>query len=153
MTAIASQHGIGCACSRCVGFEPGHALSTRHGAYSSVRLAPRAVELEADLVRLVPTYTDSDGPAVALLATTLARVERAAQAVDDAADDPDGPKRLEQDLRGWVNTAARLLDALGMTPTSRARLGLDLARVEDTLAQLAADGRATRESSLQEVSE
>jgi hypothetical protein len=94
---------------------------------------------------------------VQLLSLTLTRVRKATAALDtlDAAlegrelggytlEEAAKFQRLREDLRGWVNTASRLLDALAMTPSSRARLGLDIAQTESTLAQLAAEGRDAR---------
>jgi hypothetical protein len=125
-----SGHEPECQCTRCRGFEAGNGLSVRHGAYASpTRLSARVEEIAASLVPLVPAFEDSDGPAVKLLALALSRIERGEQAVAAAEENGDLAKltALRGDLRGWVNSANRLLDALGMTPTSRARLGLDLA--------------------------
>ena len=143
------RHGDGCQCVRCTGFLAGHDLSLRHGAYSSsLRLAPRADELAAELRKVVPGYSPADEPMVRLLALVLARIERASAAlekVDDAADGKeltaylgDGAeslRRLREDSRGWINTARRLANDLGLTPTSRAKLGLDIARTGDVLAE------------------
>jgi hypothetical protein len=127
----ASKHTADCTCTRCRGFQPGHTLSLKHGARSVVALGPRVDELAGDLCPLVPAYTASDEPAVRLLAMTLARLERAEAALEQAA--PDELGRLRQDALGWANAARRLLNDLGMTPTSRARLGLDVARTQDVL--------------------
>jgi hypothetical protein len=48
------------------------------------------------------------------------------------------------DARAWANTARAYFDALGLTPTSRAKLGLDLVRQEDGLERLKAEGREIR---------
>lgn len=138
-------------------FEKGNTLQLRHGAYSTLHLAPRAGELADELRAVVPAFSPADEPMVRLLAVTLARIERAAVAidkVDDAAEgnelstylgsSADALRRLREDLRGWINTARRLANDLGMTPTSRARLGLDVARTEETLASyLERRGRET----------
>lgn len=111
-------------------FEPGNDASLRHGAYASpARLSAETEELAAMLAELVPAYRASDGPAVQLLALTWARVRRAEAAIveAEAAGDTERLIELHRRLRGWVTTAARYLDALGMTPTARARLGLDVA--------------------------
>lgn len=78
-----------------------------------------------------------------LLALVLARIEAATAALDKVdeatagrelaaytADAAPGFQRLREDLRGWISVAARFADALGLTPTSRAKLGLDLTRAK-----------------------
>ena len=145
----ALTHGPECQCVRCTGFPAGHDLSLRHGAYSSsLRLAPRADELAAELRQVVPGYSAADEAMVRLLALVLARIERATAAlekVDDAAEGNEVAaytgeaaeplRRLREDSRGWINTARRLANDLGLTPTSRAKLGLDIARTGDALAE------------------
>jgi hypothetical protein len=112
-----------------------------------ISLAPRAAEIAEALRPIVPNYSPSDEPVVGLLAVVLTRVERATAAlerVDEATEghelsantNADGAatlQRLRADLHAWVNTARRLANDLGLTPTSRARLGLDLARTGDEL--------------------
>ncbi len=73
--------------------------------------------------------------AVRALAIVLVRIERAerALAARDAGEPlPNGKTvegdNLEKGLRSWLSVAERYLAQLGMTPGSRARLGLDLAR-------------------------
>lgn len=112
-------------------FQPGHELSLKHGAYASVALGPRVAELADELRPHVPGYTPADEIALRILCLGLARLERSAAAVDDA--DPAALERLRQDERGWSNTVRRFLSELGMTPRSRAQLGLDIARTGDEL--------------------
>jgi hypothetical protein len=91
-----------------------------------VKLAPEA-QRTAELIReLVPLEHSADEPTIQLLAVTLKQVERAVAALDKAK--PGELARLSQDAQGWVNRALACADALGMSPRSRARLGLDLAR-------------------------
>lgn len=150
------RHGPGCTCKRCVGlrgavdgvpFEPGNSAAVTHGAYSTLLIGPRATEIADGLREIVPVSSPSDEPTIRLLAQTLARVERASAALD-AADSTFGARplgayliedavklqRLREDLRGWINTASRLANDLGLTPTSRARLGLDIAATRRTLS-------------------
>lgn len=155
--AVASH--VDCDCVRCSGFARGNGAAVRHGAYAVVRLTPRAEELAAELRRLVPLATPIDGPAIDALALVLAQLERAmlvlstVQTREVAAltsggldrDDRDDLRRLAADARGWANTARRYFDMLGLSPASRLRLGLDLVRVEDGIAQLIAEGREVRE--------
>jgi hypothetical protein len=146
------EHGEGCSCARCTGFAAGHDLSLRHGAYSSsLRLSVRADELAGELRSVVPGYSPADEPAVRLLAIVLTRIEKATAALDrldEAAaeeltlyvgDQAQSLQRLREDCRGWVNTARRLANDLGLTPTSRARLGLDVARTGDALERYLAE--------------
>lgn len=70
-----------------------------------------------------------------LLGLALTRIKKVAAALDalDPLTEARQLQRLREDMRGWVNAATRLLDALGMTPTSRARLGLDLVRTQESV--------------------
>lgn len=130
----ATVHGDGCGCSRCIGFMPENTVAVTHGAYAKLALAPRADELRVQLLPLVPFATESDGPAVELLAVTLAQLERAGLALSEGqADGAQGQDRLGQDLRAWIRTADRPLDRLGMTPTGRGRLAGDLAGAQRAL--------------------
>lgn len=110
-------------------FEKGNALAVRHGAYATILLGQRVEELAAELRELVPAYSPSDEPAVRVLCLALARLERAEAALEEAA--PSELGKLRQDALGWANAARRLLNDLGMTPTARARLGLDIARTRE----------------------
>jgi hypothetical protein len=123
-------------------FENGNQAARTHGGYSLLGIGDRATEIADDIRPTLPAYAAADEPVLLLLATTLARIERANAAIEavDAASEPlggylaarDSPtlapdlSRLRSDLRSWINTARRLANDLGLTPTSRARLGLDL---------------------------
>jgi hypothetical protein len=142
--------------------EAGPALRT--GCYSVLKLAPRAIEIRAELEPVVPLRSDADSAVLDLLAGTLAQAERAllvlarvqVDEIDAIRDgkrlDPDARQnlgRLSADTRGWINSAARLCAALGLTPTSRAALGVDLARtltVVDLHAAAALEGEAVEEA-------
>jgi len=148
--AIEPRHGDGCECVRCVGFQPGNTLgfqpgntlSTVHGALSKLRIPERAAELADGLRAIVPAFSDADEPTVRLLATVLARVEAANVWVAEHGLYRDDAGELQPVLRAlstWENTAARLLNDLGCTPTSRARLGLDLSRATGGLAEYLAE--------------
>lgn len=116
---------------------PGNTRSVTHGAHSELLIAPRAAEIRNRLRELVPAYTPSDDPAVTLLALQLARVERIEAHLDEhGLLDPDGePRHVNKLWSACTNSAARLCDQLGLTPTSRARLGLDLSRTGAALAE------------------
>jgi hypothetical protein len=142
-----SVHAPDCTCTRCTGFQPGHALRRTHGAYlSPAALSEETTALAAELAPLVPAYSDSDAIAVELLALVLRRIARAEPVVAAAEDagDPDAVERLQRAQRGWVNSATRLLDLLAMFPGSRAKLGLDVARMRSELDDLAGEGRRIR---------
>ncbi len=126
-----------------------------------MHLAPRAAEITDDLREVVPAYAPSDEPTLGLLGLVLARIEKATAALDKVDEMSEANplaaytvgeaaklQRLREDARGWVNTARRLCNDLGLTPTSRAKLGLNVVRAraeaEATLANLEAGGRKLR---------
>jgi hypothetical protein len=148
----ASTHGPGCTCVRCRGFQPGHHYAdghgrpTTHGAKSRPHIlakAPRTLELADAIREVVPIYDPADEFTVHALSVVLVRVERATAALEQLDADLDergeGPlasyagegekfDSLRKDLRSWISVAERYFAALGMSPGSRARLGLDIAR-------------------------
>ncbi len=145
--AVEPLHGADCECPRCSGFTAGNGVALRHGSYALVQLGPRAAELAAAVRATAPLLDDCDDAILGLLGLTLARVEAASAELDKAA--LADRLRLSADARGWVSTAARLLDSLGCSPAARARLGVDVSRVkasEAQLAGLAARGREARDS-------
>lgn len=137
----ASEHGPECACRRCRGFEPGHELSVRHGAYAVVGLEGRAREVADSLEELMRdegVWRDVFAPTIRAAAVVLVRLERAEaalQQVDEAAgenplasyvgENRDTLARLRQDARGWANTARTYLNDLGLSPASLARIARD----------------------------
>jgi hypothetical protein len=130
--------------------QPGNQLARTHGAHSKLTLAPRAEEL-ADWIRdLVPSYRDADEPTVQLLALSLAQVEAAHTwiAENGLLDEHGQPRGILRHLGTMTNTAGRLADRLGMNPTARAGLGLDVARTAQavTLTGLAAEAELERRS-------
>jgi hypothetical protein len=143
-TEVERSHGDGCACTRCTGTQPGNDLAITHGAYSRLRLQPRAELLRDELAALVPFGCEADAPLLDLASFTLAQVERAAlvlaieqaevaRAAEEGAEPPARLDRLAADSRAWTKLAARLLDQLGLSPTARGRLAGDLATAERTL--------------------
>ena len=81
---------------------------------------------------------------VELLASALARLEavEAWLATRPALDEKGKPWPAEDVAARLRREVARGLDAMGMTPTSRARLGLDLTRTADLASLMAADAEA-----------
>lgn len=141
-------HGDDCSCTRCAGFQRGNGHALTHGCYSPLRLQPRAREIREGIAPLVPFAAESDAPLLDLASTTLAQVERAALVLAweqaRAAQEGEPPSerldRLSKDTRLWIAAAGRLLDQLGLSPTSRARLAGDLA-----IVQRAATAQSLRE--------
>jgi hypothetical protein len=129
----------------------------RHGGYSEALVADVSLEVRELMAALSDTapVRDPDG---SLPAADLVAIERAARLLRryrrlEAWLDLYG--ELDEDT-GQVKPAAKLalevgtsldrsLDALGMTPTSRARLGLDLARTFDLAQAMAADAVLERQ--------
>jgi hypothetical protein len=118
----------------------GNTRAVTHGAKADLLIAPRAEELRDQLRELVPAYTESDLPALTLLAWQLARCERANAYLDEVGltNRKGIPRPVLKVLSTWENSAARLCDQLGMTPTARARLGVDHVRGFDLARRLAA---------------
>jgi len=123
-------------------FENGNQVARKHGGYSLLGMGDRATEIADDIRPTLPAYAAADEPVLLLLATTLARIERANEAIEivdanstsalseylagDEKTLAPNLAALRSDLRGWINTARRLANDLGLTPTSRAKLGLDI---------------------------
>lgn len=129
--------------------ERGNQLAVKHGAEALLRLQPRAEKIAAQLREIVPARSESDEPTIRLLSLVLARVETANLWLAENGifrNSRGDPQPVLKVLSTWENTAARLADRLGLTPTSRAALGLDLARAHDAgLAKLLDEGRRVRE--------
>lgn len=107
--------------------------AVKHGAYSTLQLAPRADQIAESLRTIVPVQSKSDEPTIRLAAMALAQVEAASAWLDAEGfvDSQGSPQGVLKVLAAFMNTASRLLAALGCSPVSRAGLGLDLARFEE----------------------
>lgn len=106
--------------------EPGRALT--HGATADLSLAPRASELADYLREIVPSRAESDEPTIRLLALILARIETGNEWIAEHGIVTGKAGKVQPVLKvlsTWENSAARLCDQLGLTPTARARLGVD----------------------------
>ena len=108
----------------------GNDRAVTHGAYAALKLGGRVDELADALRPQIPAFDEVDDVALRVLSLALARLERAAEALE-ANSKATELERLRQDARGWANTVLRYCDALGMTPTARARLGLTLVRARE----------------------
>jgi hypothetical protein len=125
-------HTADCQCQRCRGFEPGNGVAIRHGGYASpIHLQPRASEIAMVISERAPFTGPEDHATIGVLAIVLARLEASASALEDA--EPAAKVLLARDMRGWANTAARYFDLLALAPTSRGRLGLDVARTREAV--------------------
>jgi hypothetical protein len=96
---------------------------------------PRVIELADQLHDLVPLQSPADRPLVMLLAIALTRVSRALHWIEKCeSEGTEVAERLTRDLYSWSRQSARLADQLGLSPTSRARLGLHVVRSQTELA-------------------
>lgn len=143
----------------------GNRRALRHGGYSEALVADVSAEVRElmDALGDAAPVRDPDG---SLPAADVVAVERAARLLRryrkleawldlyGELDERTGEVKPAARLAGEVGTSLdRALDALGMTPTSRGKLGLDLARTVD-LAQewaresgdAAGDGDAQRDA-------
>ena len=155
VVAVPVEHGADCGCTRCSGFQRGNDAGEKHGCYAVLKLTPRATDIAGHLREIVPLAAPADGPVIEALGMVLAQLERAgvvlstvqAREVDGvldggglSGDDRDDLRRLASDARGWANTALRYFETLGLSPSSRVRLGLDVLRGAEarlTLTRLA----------------
>jgi hypothetical protein len=129
-------------------FQPGHELSTKHGAWSPRKVDPLAAEIAAEARQVAPWLTAVDEPALKAWATCEARIHLVetwllGRATADNAGgmlDDDGEVRGATNLLVKLETAAAgHRDRLGFTPLARARLGRDVAATKVDVARLMAD--------------
>jgi len=124
------------------GASSGNTLAVRHGGYATIargRLEEKqrdvfdALSADAPLRDARDELPRHDGAQVALLAEVLCRLDDVnAYLAARGYLDGKGNVRPAAELAGRMRReAADYLDALGMTPKSRAKLGLDLARTTD----------------------
>lgn len=131
----------------------GNRRAVTNGGYAAVaveRLDAKAREVYEALAADAPLrgpggeLPAADAPQVRLLAECLCRIDDlAAYLCDRGLLDSEGAVRPAVELEGRLRReAADHLDALGMTPRSRAKLGLDVARGRDLAMEWAeeADG-------------
>src|SRR5262245_16483411 len=122
--------------------KPGNQLAYKHGAFARFQLEPRARELADDVRALMPVQSESDEIAIRLLSLSLAQVEAATLylAAQGIVDKDGSPQPLLKHLGTMLNTSARLCDRLGLTPASRAQIGLpvesDTGRASSDLTKL-----------------
>ena len=117
-------------------FEKGNQVAWTHGGQVSAwRVGPRAAEIASTLREVLPVRSDADEPLIAVLANAWARLELMTAWLDKNGlmDSHNRPRPVLKLISTTENTCARLLDQLGCSPTSRARLGLDVVRAGQAL--------------------
>lgn len=126
------KHPDGCQCNRCVGFQAGNLVSVRHGANSMKVVAPHAVAIAEELREaLGDEYSPTNEHLVQMAALSLARVGLVHEAILSLdGGKPETGLRLSADARGWTNAAVKLLESMGLTPMSKARLELNRSLVD-----------------------
>lgn len=108
--ALVVGHGPECPCTRCRGFEPGHELSVKHGAYSRRLLQGHAEQLAAEFEEASP---DASAPVVSLAALTMAQLIRATIALEEAGDGADLAE-LKRDAHRWTARLESLCTRMGL---------------------------------------
>ena len=122
-------------------FKPGNVVGQRHGANSPRLVGPLSDELRQDIAEMIqdtPAAAPQFAVAVGALATKLARLQLVSTWLSDNGplDETGEPRpavRFELELLASVEKS---LDALGLTPTAAARLGVDLVRGESLVEHM-----------------
>ena len=120
-------------------FEPGHELSTRHGAWSDRKVSPVAERYLATAVETVDYLQDpSYLPALSAWARTEARIELLEVWLDEhgMVDDEGKVRGAANLLARFEAQAAKQRERLGMDPLSRAKIRQMSASTQVDLAQL-----------------
>ena len=131
----------------------GNQQAVRHGAYAAIaksELEGKVAEIHDALTADAPvreadgSLPAADAPAVKMAAEALCRLDRISEYVERRGwEDESGKPRpvLEYESR-LRSHSLDLLRELGMTPASRAKLGVDLQRGFDLAAQWQAEAEA-----------
>lgn len=122
------------------------------GQATLIRAGSWASRIYAELEAEAPLRADDGGlpvhdrQVVELLSSALARLEAVEGwlSTRPPVDEKGKPWPAEDVARRLRSESAKYLDALGMTPTSRARLGLDLVRSFDLAQEMARDAELER---------
>lgn len=132
---------------------PGNRQTVTHGAYGRVALPAldaksreitQALAADAPVRAADGSLPAADLPAVRLLADTLCRLDSIGDYLERRGwESEDGRPRPVLDYEAKLRSQALdVMKELGMTPASRAKLGLDLAKTHRTLEDEIAGGRA-----------
>jgi hypothetical protein len=98
-------------------FEPGNAVSVRHGAYATLQLNPRAQEIAGWLgEQMGDAFDPKFSAAIETAALAFARVERAMGPLLELSEDEieERHSRLDDRARGWLRLGLQTLEALGL---------------------------------------
>lgn len=120
-------------------FETGNEVSKRHGFFASPTLREEdRAELE-DIERLlwsvIPAATERDGPTIAACAELVWRLRRGYADLHEHGLLRDGtPAAVLRHIETAERTFLRFAVQLGLTPRSRAELGLDLVQAKGAAA-------------------
>lgn len=123
----------------------GNARSLKHGAFSENYLSPLVEKKEKEIVTLlgeVSYITTIDSIVVRNLARCLSRLERFDCYLDEVNEviGSGSKQKLNPVISAYftaLETARRHCEALGLSPSSRAKLGVDLVRYSDIAERLA----------------
>ena len=135
-------------CSQCSSFLPRNTAAMVHGARRGPLLDEATIAARTEIEVALdggPGMEDRFLPARELAARALAQVRSHADRLERIGPyDGKGRPRQELDqLHRALTTAERWMSAFGMTPSSAAKLGVDLAR-RATLAEEIAQAKANR---------
>ena len=122
-------------------FERGNLLGLRHGGYSSRQINPLAEVKEKEILDLLdqaPYISSVDMILISSLAKLLARMQLFEYDLEERSNFVNGKLNpsLDPFLR-IINQVKKHCEELGLTPASRARLGVDLAKYKDIAERLA----------------
>jgi hypothetical protein len=115
----------------------GNTRQQRHGALNDREVAQRAVEVAEEVWTDNPQLDRRNAPAVIRYATLLARIERVYAWLDKQKDPVfSAPRKgkahgIFERLERWERAASQEEDRLAISPLTRAKLGLDLAKAAD----------------------
>lgn len=118
--------------------EEGNLRAVKHAGYSEIVLAPLVEEMKKEILQLMAGEGLShikpvDQIIVANLARCLARLQRFDAYLEERGDIME-KDRINPVLKVYftaLESARRYCEALGLTPISRARLGIDLSKSWD----------------------
>jgi len=112
-------------------FQPGNALSRKHGLYSRFQMLEGKEEIGeiAHVLRgLLPLYASAFEVGIQLLSARLWRLRRAYEFIEKTPEGEIPPKFLES-LNALENLVNRSIARLGLDPVSAAELGVSLSRL------------------------
>lgn len=132
------EHGQDCSCTRCTGFQPGHELRRTHGMYAALKADDQAeIDANADALRealvTLNIWSEAFTPYVQSLAGALLLRSRGLAEVLSKGIANASPT-LVRDLITLERRVQSGQEALGLTPTTAAELGVNLTRARGSSA-------------------